>query len=252
MPRWAAQVLAAGRRQQVTADRVDVDDELTDGLARVEQEGDTRGTCQCTDVIYRVHEAALGRDPADRDELDPVVEHVAQRVDRQLTVLVVRDDLDGRAGSPRRLEHRDHVARVLGCGGEDPVTGTERERIERQVPRASRVLYQRDLVGTRADQRRDRRVDLLEPVGGGVGRRVAADPGLELEMPDDGLERRRGRQGRAGIVEVDDMCAAGRVGAHALDVDRAPARPHARSHGAAQARRLARCSSRQSSHSGVK
>ena len=63
-----AQVLATRRRQEVAAERVDVDGELPDRLAGVEQVRHARLARCRADRGGRVHEPTLGRDPRDRDQ----------------------------------------------------------------------------------------------------------------------------------------------------------------------------------------
>ena len=94
MPR-AAQVLAPGGRQEVAAERVDVDRELAGRLARVEQVREAGLARDCADSGRRVDEAALGRDPRDRDQARRGRRSSAQRVDRELAVT-------RRRGPPRR------------------------------------------------------------------------------------------------------------------------------------------------------
>ena len=153
MPRGAAEVLATGRREEVAA------------RARRRRPGAARrpgrrraGRARRPDARHRadrggrVHEPALRRDPRDRDQADPVVEQVAQRVDRQLPRLVVGDDLDVahrccRATCRKAITLLAYSARDVRI--RSPAVNDARQRVERHVPRAGRVLDQRDLVGAR-------------------------------------------------------------------------------------------------------
>ena len=94
------------------------------------------------------------------------------------------------------------------------------ERVEDHVPRAGRVLDERDLVGLRADERGDRVVDggrtFCDRITGGV----APDACFELEVLDDGVDDDARGECCARVVEVDDVETARRVSAGALDVDR--------------------------------
>ena len=71
----AAQVLPPGGREEVAPERVDVDRELADRLARVEQVGHAGLARHRADGGRGVHQPALGRDPRDRHQPHAVVEH---------------------------------------------------------------------------------------------------------------------------------------------------------------------------------
>jgi hypothetical protein len=77
-----------------------------------------------------------------------------------------------------------------------------------------------DLLATRADELRRGVVEALDRVLVAGMRLVAADSTFQLEVADHGVEHRLRRQRRAGVVEVQDVVDAGRLGAGALDVDR--------------------------------
>ena len=68
----SAQVLAAGGRQQVAADLVDVDHALSDRLARIEQERHLGRPGDFADVGSRVDKSTVGRHVGERDERDDV------------------------------------------------------------------------------------------------------------------------------------------------------------------------------------
>ena len=110
----AAQVLAAGGGEHVAADRVDVERQLADRLAGVEQVGDAGRAREAPDLGGRVDQAAVGRHVGDGDELDALVEQVARAPRRRAGRARRRHDLDDRAGAPRHLEEGDEVAGVLG------------------------------------------------------------------------------------------------------------------------------------------
>ena len=65
------QVLAPARRQDVAPERLDVDRELADGLARVEQVRHAGVARRGADGRRRVHQPALRRDPRDGDQPHP-------------------------------------------------------------------------------------------------------------------------------------------------------------------------------------
>ena len=216
----SAQELAARRREERASDRTDVDRELADRLARVEQIRDPGAGEHGAHRRRRVDEPTRGGNVRDRDQADPLVEHRRERVDIDLAGAGARYDFDSRAGSPRDLQHRDEVARVLDTMGEDPVAGLKGHRVEDLVPRACRALRERDLSVRRTHEagergrRRGNRLGLL------LGRFVAADARLELQVVDHRVEHRRRLERRAGVVEVNDMLAARRLGACPRDIDR--------------------------------
>ena len=103
MPRGAAQELAAGRGEDVAADRVDVDRQLPDRLAGVEQERHAGGAGDAADRLGGVDEPALRRHVHERDELDASrrASH-SSAAHVELAVLVVGHDLDRRRRSVAR------------------------------------------------------------------------------------------------------------------------------------------------------
>ena len=112
----------------------------------------------------------------------------------------------------RICSRRDRVAGVLRPGGQHPIAAPEREAVDRHVPGAGGVLDDRDVLGVGVDQRRERRVDAIEPGGGLACRLVAADLGFPPDMSRHGLDRRCRRQRAAGVVEMNDVVRTGRVG----------------------------------------
>ena len=123
MPRGPRRNLRPGGGEERATDRADVDRELADRLAGVEQVGDSGTRDRGSDAGGRVDETTRGRHVRDRDEPHPFVEHARERGDVELAGGGARDDLDHRAGAPRDLQHRDEVARVLGPVREDAVAG---------------------------------------------------------------------------------------------------------------------------------
>ena len=67
-----AQELATGGREEVAADRLDVDVELADRLAGIEQERDPGLSGQRADGAGGIDEAAARRNPGQRDDRDVV------------------------------------------------------------------------------------------------------------------------------------------------------------------------------------
>lgn len=217
----AAQVLPAGGGQGVAADAFDVEVQLVSRLARVEQERDACLAGDGSDFLRGVHQAALRGDVGHRDELDVGVDAAAQVVDVELAGFVVVHDLDGRSGPPRDLEVGDGVAGVFGARGEDPVARSEGQRVEDRLPRARRVVAERDVVRGGVEQPRDRGVHAVEAVLGLLGRFVAAEQGFGAQIVDHGVGDARGRKGGAGVVEVRDSDAPRRFVPCAVDIERA-------------------------------
>src|SRR5919109_2970022 len=156
----------------------------------------------------------------DRYELDALIDELTERLDRDLSVLVVRhgQDLDARALGD--LDVGDVVADVVGDGGQDPIAAVEVEGVEDEVPRAGGAGAEGDLMRMRADQLRRRAVEALDRLLVPSVRLVATDAAFELDVPDDGVENRLRRQRRAGVVQMNHVRAARRLAARPLDVDR--------------------------------
>jgi hypothetical protein len=148
-----------------------------------------------------------------------VVQPAGQLVDRDLPVLVVGHDLDGDAEPALGLQHADEPGGVLGPRGEDPVAGPQGQRPERLVPADGGVLDQRDLVRRGSDERGDLVVGAGLLCGPGGGELVAAGDGLGPQPLDLSVQHHPRRQAAAGVVEVDDLGAARRVGPGQGDVD---------------------------------
>ena len=125
-----------------------------------------------------------------------------------------------RAGPLARLQERDRVADVLGARGEDALAGLQRDRGERDVPRDRRALHQGDLVAVGADERRDRVVHGLDPLGRLRLGLVRADLRLAPQVRDDRVGDHLRTQRAAGVVQVGDVLDAGGVSADAVQIDR--------------------------------
>lgn len=218
-----AQVLAPGCGQHVAADAPDVDRELPNRLAGVQQEWHSGLPGYGANLLGWIDKPPLGRHVRHRDELrlaSAVLDAVAKVSDGKLTVLVIVDDLDDGARPLGDLEESDHVARVLGMGGQNAVSRPERQRVECHVPRPGRVLHHRDLVRLAADQARDRRVYGLHLVVHGIGGLVPADLRFQPQVRDDRFGHDGGRQRRSRVVQVRHPCHSRGVTPGALNVKR--------------------------------
>ncbi len=111
----------------------------------------------------------------DADELGSFVDHRPEGICVELSGGVVGHDFDDGAMVLGCLQIGDVVGGVLGLSGQDPIAGTERNRMERQVPGHGGVFDQRDLVAARTDETCDRVADALEPLARGAGGGVPAD-----------------------------------------------------------------------------
>src|SRR5207244_10413051 len=112
------------------------------------------------------------------------------------------------------------VADVFSATGDDAVAALERDRGEDGIPGACRVLEQSDLARGAVDQAGCRVVDVVEVGARRILRFVAPDASLELQVSNDLVDHGPGHQRRAGVVEVEALLTAGRLGPDALDVDR--------------------------------
>ena len=215
----AAQVLASRGREHVAADPADVDGELADRLAGVEQIQDAVPRGDRAHLRGRIDEAALCRHVGDRDEPRARPDRALERGHVHLPRGVVADDVDLDAHALLHLQEGEIVRGVLGPRGDDAVSRAKGDRIERHVPGPRGVLHERDLVPVGTDQGGDGVIDVGHPIRGLRGGLVSADGGLSLQMARHRLHDRPRRQGRPGIVEVQDIGDAGCVGPQERNVE---------------------------------
>src|SRR5437588_5028773 len=74
---WAAQVLAARCREYVTADGVDIDGQLPNGLAGINKEKNACLARNLANFGERIDESAISRDVSDSDQLDAIINRFA-------------------------------------------------------------------------------------------------------------------------------------------------------------------------------
>ena len=225
MPRGAAQVLAAGGREEVAAQRVDVDRELPGGLARVEQVGHARvagrprppprpgSPARPGSGSTTSRPAARGRRASSRE-----------RVDRQLARLVVGHHLDVRTGARApAAAARSRCSRTPRCDvrTRSPGANDARQRVRTPCPtRASRSRRARSrradaptsaatesytAVDALGDERRRPRTRRRAPRARGARSRCRAPRAVGSAAP--------------ALLRCDDVAAPGRVGPDAGDVD---------------------------------
>ena len=92
---------------------------------------------------------------AHSDQLHPFVHEPGKRGGVELAVAVVGDDDNLGAGALGGLPVGQHVAAVFRAAGEDPVTRTERHRVEGGVPGMRGIIEKRHLVGLATQQPSD-------------------------------------------------------------------------------------------------
>jgi len=156
----------------------------------------------------------------DRDQPGARPDRALERGHVHLAKGVVVDDVDLDADPMIHLEIGQVVRHILGAGGDDAVSGAKGDRVECHVPRARRVLDERDLVGVGADQGRDGGIHVCHRAGR-LGRGlVSADQRFALQVAGHRVEDRARRQRRSGFVEVEHVIDAGRVGSQASNVHR--------------------------------
>ena len=91
---WTAQILPPGGREHVAPDATDVEIELPDGLAGVEEIEDPVARGHRSDLGGRVDEPALGGHVGEGDQSGPRADRALQRVHVDLCGGVVVDDVD--------------------------------------------------------------------------------------------------------------------------------------------------------------
>ncbi len=160
----------------------------------------------------------------DGEDLGALGQQVVEAVQVERALTVDRDPAQRRPGAPGELLPRHEVGVVLHLGDEDLVTRAQHEavvlralgrrgvgeRVGDEVDRLGGVLGEDDLVGRRADERRDGRAGRLEVVGRLLGelvrpavhRRVV----LLVERPL-GVEHRDRLVRRGPGVEIDEGTA---------------------------------------------
>ena len=123
----APEELAAGGGERIAAQLVDIERDLTGGLAGIEEVGDPVLAGDRTDAGGRIDQAAIGRDVVERDQRDgPDVgssDAGLKCVEIDFAVLVGGNHLNLGTGSAGEVEVGDEIGAVLGFGREDPVTG---------------------------------------------------------------------------------------------------------------------------------
>ena len=166
-PGWSAEKFASGGRKHIAADRLDIDGHLADGLARVQKITDIVLSSDPADIRDRACQSAVGRNPADRDQLDPSVNHSLK--------------FDDITGTLRNLQERDIIGGVLSLGREYTTAWLKQDRVECHLPRDRGILRQRGLTRRGIEKTRDLKVNAVKAIRAGVDCRLAADRGFLIE-----------------------------------------------------------------------
>ena len=117
------EVLAPGRRQEVAADLIDVEVELADRLARIDQVRHAGRSGERTDLRGRIHESAIGRHVGERHQRDIAADNAS--------AIAATDTCPDSSLGTRSIDHarglrgsdeRDRVRAVFVIVDEDPLT----------------------------------------------------------------------------------------------------------------------------------
>ena len=204
----------------MTADPPHIDREVADRLAGIEEIEDAVARREPTHSGHRIDEPGSAGHVRNGDELRARTDRALEGGEVELAGCVAVDHVDLDADARLQLEKCEIVGQVLGARRDDAIARTERNRVEGHVPAARGVFDDRDLVGTRTDQRGDGVVGVRDAIGRFGSRFVAADGGLACEMARDRIEDGARRQGSARVVEMDDVGHTGRVRSERRHVER--------------------------------
>src|SRR5690606_3015964 len=91
---WPSQVLTSCCREQITADRLDIDGDLPDRLAGIQKIEDIGLSCNLADLSSRVNQSTVGGYVGDRDQLDALIDQVLKSLHRYLPILVIGHHLN--------------------------------------------------------------------------------------------------------------------------------------------------------------
>ena len=219
MPRGRACTCGRSPTRKSQPSLFDVDRHHADRLAGIEDVRHAGLVRDPADRLGRLHEAALGRDVRDRDQLRALVDRALERSEVDLAVRIVGHDDDLGAGLLRYLQVGDVVRRILADAGQDAVARLEIERVEGEIPGAGGILDIGDLAGLGTDQARDRRIEAVQRPARLVGGLVAADLGFELQVPERRVERAAAGQRGTRRIEMQDMGAARCLGPQPGEVE---------------------------------
>ena len=209
-----------GERDEVRAERGDVDGDVRHRLRAVQQH-------QRTDLPGPGDEDVDGVDGAEqvgvvhhRDELRALVDELVELRQVEPALVGEAEPAQRRAGALGEQLPRHDVGVVLHLGDDDLVTGAEAqarvlrhggERVRDEVDRLGRVLGEHDLGGgARPDERRDLLAGALERLGG-LGAERVHGPGdvgvVQLVVLPDRVDHLARLLRRVPGVEVDERVA---------------------------------------------
>ena len=208
-----------GCAEGVDAEFGDVDGQLADGLACVEQNERAVGPREFDDLADGVDQAAVGGDVDDGDDANTIVEHVLECVEVDASVLIARDDLDVGTGRTRPPQCSDGVARVFDSADEDSITGSERNGSEEVVPRTGRAVRQSDIGCLSTDDPGQRMGNSSEGAALTSSCDVSADVGFTSQVLDHRGQHRLGRERGSRAVEEHLVEASGSVAADRVEIE---------------------------------
>ena len=125
-----------------------------------------------------------------RNELHPLIYHLAQGLERKLTMCIIRHDLHYRPRLFADLQESDIVAGILCHRRQDAVPGLEGNRVERHVPRARGVFNHGDLFTSTIDQCSGRVIHPLDGMFSLFRCLVTPNLCLKLQVPNRCTEHR--------------------------------------------------------------
>src|SRR4029434_3514987 len=99
------------------------------------------------------HTATIGRNMRDGDELDTLVDRLAQRRHGYLPVYVIGNDLKRRSSLARHLQEGEVIAGILCHRRENTIAGTQGDSVKSHIPGTGGVLHKGNLIALTAKQR---------------------------------------------------------------------------------------------------
>ena len=123
-----------------------------------------------------------------RNELHPLIYHLAQGLERKLTICIIRHDLHYRPRLFADLQESDIVAGILCHHRQDAVPRLEGNRVERHVPGARGIFNYSDLFTRTIDQCSSRVIHPFNGVLSLFGCLVSPNLCLKLQISDSGIE----------------------------------------------------------------
>ena len=194
MPRGPRSHLRPVPASPSTLQPFDVNFQLADRLAGVQEYERAVPVGDLDDVADRIDQTRVGGDVDHRDQADAVIHHLGQSVEVDSSVRGAGHDLDLGAGQTCPVQHVDGIIGVLGSCHQDPVSGLERNSAEERGPGSGGAVGQGDAAGFAAEQPAQGHLEVLPFRRTLLSSTVAADFGLSPEMPHHCPDRTLRRQ----------------------------------------------------------